>query len=65
MKELLKPVLTFLFKLIVIFYSVKICFWAMNKASTVGNLLGFVGLVIVGVYFFYEVKQITNKLNNQ
>ena len=65
MKELLKLVFTFVFKLLAIFYGIKVCFWAMNKASTIGNLLGFLGLVFIGVYFAYEVRNIANKTNEQ
>ena len=65
MKELLKLVFTFVFKLLAIFYGIKVCFWAMNKASTIGNLLGFLGLVFIGVYFAYEVRNIVNKTNEQ
>lgn len=63
MKDLLKTTLAFFVKLIVIFFGIQACFWAMNKASTIGNLVGFLGLVIIGVYFFYEVKRTVNKLN--
>lgn len=61
MKERLKIILPFLLKIIAIFYGIKMCFWAMNKASTIANVTGFICLIIIGTYFFYEVKNIINK----
>ena len=58
-------VLNTLAKLVGILIGLKISFWAMNKASTIGFILGFVGAVMVMLYAVLELQKGLNYLKDK
>ena len=62
MKSGIKNVLLIAIIAVLIFYGLQGCFWLLNKASSVANVLGFVGMAVLLTFTFYEVKQIINNL---
>ena len=62
MKSGIKNVLLIAIIAVLIFYGLQGCFWLLNKASSVANVLGFVGMALLLTFTFYEVKQIINNL---
>lgn len=62
MKNGIKNVLILSLIAVLVFYGLQGCFWLLNKASSVANVLGFVGMAVLLTFTFYEVKQIINNL---
>lgn len=62
MKSGIKNVLLIAIIAVLIFYGLQGCFWLLNKASSVANVLGFVGMAVLLTFTFYEVKEIINNL---
>ena len=62
MKSGIKNVLLIAIIAVLIFYGLQGCFWLLNKASSVANVLGFVGMAVLITFTFYEVKEIINNL---
>jgi zinc transporter ZupT len=58
-------VLITLLKLIGILIGLKISFWAMNQASTIHFILGFVGAVMVMLYAILELMKGLNYLKDK
>ena len=62
MKSGIKNVLLIAVIAVLVFYGLQGCFWLLNKASSVANVLGFLGLAGLLTFTFYEVKEIINNL---
>ena len=50
---------------LVIFCGIKVAFGLMNLASTLWNGIGFLLLVGIITFAFYEIKEIIKALNNK
>ena len=62
MKNGIKNVLLIALIAVLVFYGLQGCFWLLNKASSVANVLVFIGLESLLTFTFYEVKEIINNL---
>ena len=62
MKNGIKNVLLIAIIAVIIFYGLQGCFFLLNKASSVANVLGFLGMAGLLTFTFYEVKQIIKEL---
>ena len=62
MKSGIKNVLLIAVIAVLIFYGLQGCFSLLNKASSVANVLGFLGMAGLLTFTFYEVKEIINNL---
>ena len=50
---------------VLIYFSIQGCFWLLNQASTVANTLGFLGMLLVITFTFYEVADLFKKFLNK
>jgi arginine exporter protein ArgO len=51
------------FVVVLVFYGIRGCFFLMNQASSLANVLGFIGIVGIITFSFYEIKEIIKQLN--
>jgi len=62
MKKGLTNVMIIALIAVMVFYGLQGCFWLLNQASSLANVLGFLGIVGIITFSFYEVKQIIKQL---
>ena len=62
MKKGLTNVIIIALIAVMVFYGLQGCFWLLNQVSSLANVLGFLGIVGIITFSFYEVKQIIKQL---
>lgn len=50
---------------VLIYFGVQGCFWLLNQASTVANTIGFLGMIVVITFTFYEVADLFKRFLNK
>jgi hypothetical protein len=48
--------------IITLFYGLEGCFWLLNQASSLANVLGILGTGVLVTFSFYKGKEIVEKI---
>lgn len=62
----MKRVLKYTVEIIILFYAIQACFWALNQKSSIANVGGFLGVVTIVTFVIMKVIDfIKEQLKNE